>query len=85
MDSTVPAALWSVVLVGALLAIAGSYVFSIESVGAHAVMTALLSAMIGLLVFFIAVTDRPYRGTMGIPPTAYELVLHDLVEADVAR
>jgi len=42
-------------------------------------MTALLATMIALLVFFIAVTDRPYRGTMGIPASAYELVLDDLV------
>lgn len=85
VQSEVPGALWGVVLLGAVLAIAGSYVFSIESFGAHAVMTALLAAMIALLVFFIAVTDRPYRGAMGIPPSAYELVLHDLVDGDTAR
>jgi len=82
VDNGVPGALWSVVLVGAVLAICGSYVFSIESVATHAVMTALLSAMIALLVFFIAVTDRPFRGAAGIPPSAYELVLHTLVDGD---
>jgi hypothetical protein len=79
VDQAVPGALWAVLLLGAVLAIAGSYVFSIESVGAQALMIALLATMIALLVFFIAVTDRPYRGTMGIPPSAYELVLDDLV------
>jgi hypothetical protein len=80
LGNAVPAALWGVVLVGAVLAIGGSYVLHTENVAAHAIMTALLAAMIGLLVFFIAVTDLPFRGAMGIPPTAYEIVLHDLVD-----
>jgi hypothetical protein len=41
--------------------------------------------MIGLLVFFIATTDRPYRGAVGVPPSAYELVLHDLMEGRSSR
>jgi hypothetical protein len=81
----VPNTLWSVVLVGAVLAIGASYVFSIESVAAHAIMTAFLAAMIGLVVFFIAVTDLPYRGAAGVSPEAYELVLHDLLEANGGR
>jgi hypothetical protein len=81
----VPGTLWGVVLTGAVLAIGGSYVFSIESLGAHTVMTALLASMIALLVFFIAVTDLPYRGTGGVTSGAYELVLHDLVDGDAGR
>jgi hypothetical protein len=77
----IPGTLWSVVLVGAALAISASWVFTLESVGLHAIMTGLLAAMIGLLVFFIAVTDRPYHGVNGIGPEAYELVLRDLIES----
>jgi hypothetical protein len=80
LGNAVPSALWSVVLLGAVLAIVGSYVFHTDNIGAHAIMTGLLAAMIGLLVFFITVTDLPFRGSMGIPPTAYEIVLHDLVD-----
>jgi hypothetical protein len=76
--SSVPGTLWCVVLVGAIVAIGASYVFTLDSIGVHAVMTVLLSSMIGLLVFFIAVTDMPYRGASGIEPGPYELALHDL-------
>ena len=76
----IPGTLWSVVLVGALLSIAASFVFNIESFALHALMTSLLAAMIGLLVFFIVITDLPYRGPGGVGPGAYELVLHDLLE-----
>lgn len=72
VPSSVPATLWSVVLLGAVVAIGASYVFTLESVGIQAVM-------IGLLVFFIAVTDMPFRGAAGIGSDPYELVLRDLV------
>ena len=75
----VPGTLWCVVLIGALLAIGSSYVFSIESLLVHVTMTGLLAAMIALLVYFIAINDYPYLGAKGVGPEAYELVLHDLV------
>jgi hypothetical protein len=85
VEYAVPRSLWSVVVIGALLSIAASYVFSMDSFWVHAAMTSLLSAMIGLLVFFILITDLPYRGQAGIGPEAYELVLHDLIEPRAGR
>jgi len=85
VDYAVPGRLWSVVLLGAVISIVGSYVFTMESLVHHAFMTSLLAAMIALLVFFIATTDRPYRGAVGVAPTAYELVLHDLIERTPSR
>jgi hypothetical protein len=79
VDSSVPGTLWVVVLVGAVVAIGATYVFTLDSIGVHAIMTMLLAAMIGLLVFFIAVTDMPYRGRDGINSDAYEFVRRDLV------
>jgi hypothetical protein len=78
----IPATLWAVLMIGAALSIAASYVFNMESFRVHAVMTGLLAAMIALLVFFIAITDLPYRGRSGVSPEAYQLVLGDLVEED---
>ena len=79
VESSVPGTLWTVVLVGAVVAVGATYVFTLDSIGVHALMTMLLAAMIGLLVFFIAVTDMPYRGRDGIRPSSYELIREDLV------
>jgi len=76
----VPGSLWAVVLIGAALSIFASYVFNIRSMFVQALMTTLLTSMIALLVFFIAATDHPYRGTNAIGSQAYQIVLHDLVE-----
>ena len=76
----VPGILWVVVLLGAALSIFASYVFNIHSFLVHGLMTALLTTMIALLVFFIAATDNPYRGANAIEPAAYRIVLHAMTE-----
>jgi len=65
--------------------IIASFIFSMESFWVHAIMTSLLAAMIGLLVFFMLVTDLPYRGASGIGPESYELVFHDLMQNPADR
>ena len=74
----VPGALWGVVLIGAAVSIFGSYLFTIQSLSVHALLTILLTTMIALLVFFIATTDHPYSGSNAIEPLAYEIVLRYL-------
>ena len=71
----VPGTLWVVVLIGAAVSIFGSYLFKIQSLSVHGLLTILLTTMIALLVFFIATTDHPYSGSNAIEPLAYEIVL----------
>jgi hypothetical protein len=71
----VPGSLWAVVLIGAAVSIFGSYLFKIQSLSVHGLLTILLTTMIALLVFFIATTDHPYSGSNAIEPLAYEIVL----------
>jgi hypothetical protein len=77
----VPGALWTLVLIGAALAIFASYLFNVESLLAQSLLTTLLASMIALLVFFIATTDHPYRGVNAIRPRAYEIALGNLTTA----
>src|SRR5215467_1194499 len=62
----------------AAVSIFGSYLFKIESLWVHGLLTILLTTMIALLVFFIATTDHPYSGSNAIEPLAYEIVLRYL-------
>jgi len=79
VDSAVPLRLWVVVLVGAAVSIGATFVFSMESFALHALMTGLLATMISLLVFFIAISDPPFRGSSGVSSESYELVVQDLL------
>jgi hypothetical protein len=76
----VPASLWAVVLLGAVISFFTSHVFRVESLLVHGLMTAMLTSMIALLVSFIAATDHPYCGANAIEPAAYRIVLHDVTE-----
>ncbi len=57
-----PAALWSVVLIGAVLNIGLTYLFWVENLTVHAILVAILAIFIALLVFLTAAMDNPFRG-----------------------
>lgn len=76
----VPGVLWLVVLLGAVATILFSYCFVVESYPLHALLTGVLSAMIGLLVFLLVVLDHPYWGEISVSPDAYKLVLDSLIK-----
>lgn len=79
INNGVPAVLWAVVLLGAAATIFFSYCFVVKSYPLHALLTGVLSAMIGLLVFLLVVLDHPYWGTISVSPDPYQLVLDSLM------
>src|SRR5262249_29738247 len=85
VEYAVPGELWGVVIAGAIISLAASWVFRLESLALHGLMTGLLSAMVGVVVFFIATIDRPYRGKDSVTPFAYEILLHDLMGKETPR
>ena len=74
-----PAALWSVVLVGALLNIVLTYLFWTDNLVMHAVLVAMLAIFIGLLVFLTAAMDNPFRGEFSISSEAFQGVLENVM------
>ncbi len=74
-----PAALWSVVLVGALLNILLTYLFWVENLSIHAILVGMLAIFIGLLVFLTAAMDNPFRGEFSISADAFQTVLENVM------
>ncbi|MBV8141233.1 MAG: DUF4239 domain-containing protein [Verrucomicrobia bacterium] len=66
--------LWIVVLAGAFLTIALTWFFDMRSQSMHLWMTALLSALLGLLIYLLAALDNPFRGEISISPEAFEIM-----------
>ncbi len=52
-----------------------TWLFSVESLGRHLLLTGMYSILLGQLVFLIASLDNPYRGEYGVSASAFELVL----------
>lgn len=74
-----PAALWSVVLIGALLNIALTYLFWVENITVHAILVGILAIFIALLVFITAAMDNPFRGEFSVSAEAFEDVLNHVM------
>jgi hypothetical protein len=75
-----PSVMWAVVLVGAFIGLSASFFFKVEDVRLHVIEVLLLAVFIGLIIFMILSLDRPFRGDLGIPPDAYQLVCDQLMK-----
>jgi len=80
VKSGLPAVMWAIVLLGAAICLAGSFLFRVDSPGLHYAMVGLLASLTGLVIFMILIFDSPFRGTHGVGPDAYELILHQLMK-----
>jgi hypothetical protein len=74
-----PAPLWCVVGVGAVLGIVLTWFFAIDRLSVHLAMAGILSLLTGLVVFLIAAMDHPYRGEVHVSPEAFEIVQRSLM------
>jgi hypothetical protein len=75
-ESSVPAVLWAVLVVGGMVAVGFTYLFGLESTWAHSLMVASLAGVIALVLFTIGVLDHPFSGGARIGTGAFELVLN---------
>ena len=74
-----PAVLWSVVLVGALLNIVLTYLFWSDNLKVHALLVGMLAIFIALLVFLTAAMDNPFRGEFSVSSEAFQGVLENVI------
>jgi Protein of unknown function (DUF4239) len=79
VSTGLPVALWSVVLLGALLNVGLSYLFWVDNFGLHAALVAIMAAFIGLLVFLTAAMDNPFRGEFSISSQAFQTILENVM------
>ena len=80
VDEGLPAVLWAVVGIGALVTVSVRSFHWTEHVRLHIVMTALLALFVGLLVYLIAALDRPFRGSVSVSAEAYRLIVDKVMD-----
>jgi hypothetical protein len=74
-EEGLPAILWVVLLVGAVIVVGFTYLFGLQSTTVHVLMVAALAFIIGLVLFTVAALDYPFRGDVHISPDAFEQTL----------
>jgi hypothetical protein len=81
----VPGVIWGVILLGGALTILSSFCFQVQEFKFHLLLSTALALMIGLLVFLITALDQPYRGAVSVEPTAYQIILDQLMTNSEAK
>ncbi len=75
IDEGIPAVLWIVLIVGALVTVGFTYLFGLENTRAHRLMVAALAGIIALALFSVGALEYPFSGGARVGPGAFELVL----------
>lgn len=74
-----PASLWALVIIGALVTIGVTLFFDTPSFSMHFWMTILLSGLLGLMIFLVGTLDNPFRGEVSIGPDSLTRVYNQLI------
>jgi hypothetical protein len=74
-----PAPLWAVALFGAALTVGCTYFFRMDDERVHLLMTSVVAASLGSLIYLILVLDHPIWGAQGLRPDPFVEVLHFVV------
>jgi hypothetical protein len=80
VHTALPALMWTVIFLGAALAIVASYFFRVSDPRIHMCLVVLLTVFFALVIFVVFAFDRPFRGDMGIKAEPYELVYEQLMK-----
>jgi hypothetical protein len=67
--------MWFVLIVGAYITVAFTYLFGFERTSMQQLMIGGLSLIIGLVLFLVLALDYPYRGGIAVQPDAFRALL----------
>jgi hypothetical protein len=79
VSTGLPTAVWSVVLIGAILNGLLTYLFWVENLWLHAILDTILAVFIALLIFLTAAMDNPFRGQFSVSSDAFATILEKVM------
>jgi hypothetical protein len=84
VSTGLPAALWSVVLIGAVLNTSLMYLFWVENLKLHALLVGIFATFVALLLFLTAVMDNPFRGQFSVSSDNFQELLDKVMSPTAA-
>lgn len=73
-------ALWTLVYIGAVINIAVTWCFHLHNQRMHLWMTAMISLLLGLMIFLLSAMDHPYLGKISVSLKPFQLIYEDLMQ-----
>ena len=67
--------MWTVLIVGAVVTVAFTYLFGFDKTVMQELMIGGLSFLIGLVLFLVMALDYPFRGSIAVEPEAFRALL----------
>lgn len=80
-QSQLPAPLWVVLIVGALISIGLAAFFAVERLMPHTFMIAALATTVALVLFLVLSLDLPFSGDIGVSPSAMQDTLREFAHS----
>jgi hypothetical protein len=71
VTSSLPAPLWWVLVVGAVINIGLIAMLAVRRLAAHLVISGLFAIFVAMMIFLIASMDNPFRGEFSVQPDAF--------------
>jgi len=84
-DTALPLELWVIVLLLGVIAISSCFLLRVDSFALHATITILVAAPIALILYFIAVTDRPFQGGVSVSAEPYRALLQKIMIPELGQ
>ena len=78
-QTNLPALLWWVLILGALINVAISWFFVSDDLTHQVALTCLIALLLGSLLFLTAAIDNPFRGDFSVDASAFDSVLYEMV------
>lgn len=69
--------MWIVLVTGAVITVAFTFLFGFKHDGMQVLMTGSLALLIGLVLFLTVALNYPYRGGISVQPDAFHAALHE--------
>lgn len=69
-----PAVLWGVVLIGAVINVGLTYLFWFDNLLLHSLLVVAFSSTLAMLIFLTAAMDNPFRGEFSVSPDSIKYV-----------
>ena len=84
-ETALPGELWVTVILLGAIAISSCFLLRLDSFALHTMITVLVAAPIALVLYFIAVTDRPFQGGASVSADTYRVVLEQIMLPEMKR
>jgi hypothetical protein len=80
VDGGLSTTMWVVIWIGAAISIGVAYFFKVEDVKLHAILVSFIACFLALVIFLIAMNDKPFFGAVSVSSDPYKNILERLID-----